>query len=88
MSLIHHFSLAGTASGLSGPERVLTAQLVIVYSNQSGHEWRAALTAVGKLREEACLCEQGKDSLDLTRHAEYEVMKSLSLGGKARMGSI
>ena len=54
------------------------------YSNQSGQAWQAALTAIGKLTEEACLWEQGKDGLDLTRYAECKVMKSPSLGGKAR----
>lgn len=54
------------------------------YSNQSGQERQAALTAIGKLTEEAGLWEQGKDCLDLTRHAECKVIKSPSLGGKAR----
>ena len=49
---------------------------------QSGPECQAALSAVGKLKEEACLCEQGKDHLNLTRRAKYEVMKSPSLGAK------
>lgn len=56
------------------------AQWGLVYSNQSGHEWQSVLTAAGKLREEDCLWEQGKDTLDLTRHADGEVMKSPYLG--------
>lgn len=40
--------------------------------------------AIAKLAEEAGLWEQGKDSLDLMRHAECKVIKSPSLGGKAR----
>lgn len=70
-----HCLLAHTASGSSGQGEFLWP-----YHKQSGPEWQAALSAVGKLREEACLCEQGKDHL--TRRAKYEVMKSPSLGAK------
>lgn len=64
------------------------AQWGLVYSNQSGHEWQSVLTAAGKLREEDCLWEQGKDTLDLTRHADGEVIDEITLSwSKARMGS-
>lgn len=81
--MTHTVLVALTAGGSSGLRRVLTVQSVLVYSNPSGREWQAALTAVGSLREEACLWEQEKGSLGLPRRAECEVMKSPSLGGKA-----